>query len=103
MNKKVQELELQYSRNSEFSKSMSELEEAIKIKDDIIHKLKNNLDNTIEKFNSARKSPSRDQEYTLGPKTAAVSLEELVQQVHHFFNSAPDDEINEFLTSVKQL
>lgn len=99
-------------------KSVSELEQAIQIKDEIISKLKNNLDTTIENFGSSKKTQSHEEmrlssssekpgqsenEYTLGPRSPQITLKELVRSVQVFFETASDDAISQFLNTVKAL
>lgn len=119
----IEFLESKNAKLSQVSNSVSQLEDAIRMKDEIISKLKSNLDTTIEKFNliqseeKYRRSPGlgsgqkqakggrvlNEHEYTLGPQNTTYTLEKVVEILEAFFENAPVDEIDQLLMAMNRL
>ena len=102
----VELVEEKGNRLQQINKNMGQLKAEIQTKDEIISKLKNNLDQVMKKFKKSPRGNSKEYSYeemVIAKQNERVSLENLLFYVHEFFNQANDVEINEFLNSIKRL
>ncbi|CAI2359699.1 unnamed protein product [Moneuplotes crassus] len=105
--------EVDYLRKSKLGEvhgSIKELEETLRVKDEIISKLKSSLECSDGKFTyspdehdkAGTSNLQSHEELTLGVRKSS-SLQEVLLTVHKFFSEATDSEINDFLNAVKEL